>query len=171
MFVVGGPFGAVNDYANAATGWIALSLAILLRMTDGGGWAADGAVLAAGAGALGLTWGTYLVVTSTTGYYLAGLVSTLGLAALGLWLLLAHAASGHTGVLGRGPARLGRVTGFLMAFGVLAVPGVVAGVDDLATAPWHSVVALGCAWLGAYILLPIWCLQLGRVREREAVPL
>src|SRR5262245_57439497 len=95
MFVVGGSFGTVNDYANAAVGWLTLVLAAVVRRAEGAegaGWAADLAVVAVVAAAVGMTWGTYLVVTGSTGYYLAGLVSTLGIAAVGAWLLLAHAA-------------------------------------------------------------------------------
>jgi hypothetical protein len=82
-------------------------------------------------------------------------------------MLLAHAASGPAGVLRRGPARLGRLTGALMAVGVLALPGVLSGVDDLAEAPWHSVVAEAIAWLGAYVLLPTWCLRLAGPPRRR----
>jgi hypothetical protein len=46
-----------------------------------------------------------------------------------------------------------------MGLGVLALPGAVAGVDDIATAPWHALVS-GVAWLGLYLLYPWWCLRL-----------
>jgi hypothetical protein len=167
FFVVQGPFGAVNDLANAGIGWLVLVLAALVRRADRDGWQADGAVAAAAAGAAAMTWGSWLVITGRTGFHLAGLVSTLGVAAVGLWMLLAHAASGPAGVLRRGPARLGRLTGALMAVGVLALPGVLSGVDDLAEAPWHSVVAEAIAWLGAYVLLPTWCLRLAGPPRRR----
>jgi hypothetical protein len=162
LYVVGGVFGTVNDWANALVGWWVLLLAVLVRSVEGDGWPANGAVTAAVAGAVGLTWGTWLVVTDTTGFYLAGLVSTLGLAGLGAWMLLAHTASGAVGLLRRGPARLGRVVGWLLVGGVLAVPGVLAGMDDFSDAQWHSYVAEASAWLGAYVLLPVWCVRLAR---------
>jgi hypothetical protein len=166
MFAGVEPLGTVNDYLNGAIGWLALALALRVRRRHRGGPAGDAAVVAAAAGAVGLSWGSWLVITGTTGYYLAGLVSTLGIAAIGLWLLLAGAASGRSGVLGpRGVrGRLARVTGWLMVTGVLALPGVLSGVDDLGAAPWHSVVAEACAWLGVYVLLPIWCAGLRRPR-------
>ncbi|MBC9820801.1 hypothetical protein [Terrabacter sp. MAHUQ-38] len=166
LYVVHGPFGTVNDLANAGIGWLALVLAALVRGADHEGRQADGAVLAAAAGAVGLTWGSYLVITETTGFYLAGLVSTLGLASLGGWMLLAHRASGAVGLLGTGPERLGRVVGWLLAGGVLALPGVLAGVDDIADAQWHSYLAQASAWLGAYVLLPVWSLRVARHLRR-----
>lgn len=166
LYVVGGVFGTVNDWANALAGCWALLLAVLVRREDDGGWPANAAVGAAAAGAVGLTWGTWLVVTETTGFYLAGLVSTLGLASLGAWMLLAHRASGADGLLGAGPARLGRVVGWLMVGGLLALPGALAGVDDFADARWHSYLAEASAWLGAYVLLPVWSVRLARHLRR-----
>ena len=166
FYVVHGPFGTVNDLANAGIGWLALVLAVLVRRADRHGWQGDAAVLAAAAGAVGMTWGSWLVVTDRTGFYLAGLVSTLGLAAIGLWMLLAQAASARTAVLRRGPARLGRVVGWLLTGGVLALPGVLAGVDDFGGAQWHSHVAEASAWFGAYVLLPVWTARLARHLRR-----
>jgi hypothetical protein len=166
LYVVGGVFGTVNDWANALVGWWVLLLAVLVRREDGGGWPANAAVGAATAGAVGLTWGTWLVVTDTTGFYLAGLVSTLGLAGVGAWMVLAHKASGAVGLLGTGPAQLGRVVGWLLVGGALALPGVLTGVDDFAEAQWHSYVAQASAWLGAYVLLPAWSVRLARHLRR-----
>jgi hypothetical protein len=166
LYVVGGVFGTVNDWANALVGWWMLLLAVLVRLERGGGWQANAAMGAAAGGAVGLTWGTWLVVTDTTGFYLAGLVSTLGLASLGAWMLLAHTASGTVGLLGTGPARLGRVLGWLMVGGLLALPGALAGVDDVADAQWHSHLAEASAWLGAYVLLPVWSVRLARHLRR-----
>jgi hypothetical protein len=156
--------GTANDCLNAGIGWLALALAVAVHRHDRSGWRGEAATLAAAVGALVLTWGSWLVITETTGYVLAGLVSTLGLSAIGLWLTLAHSASGQDGVLGRGAPRLGLVTGMLMALGAIALPGAVQGVDDLATAPWHVHVGQAPAWLGAYVLLPTWCLRLVRRR-------
>jgi hypothetical protein len=166
LYVVGGIFGTVNDWANALLGWWVLLVAVLLRLAEGGGWQANAAVGAAAGAVVGLTWGTWLVVTGTTGFFLAGLVSTLGLAAVGAWLLLAHAASRDGGLLATGPARLGRVVGCLMVGGLLALPGALAGVDDFADAQWHSYLAEGSAWLGAYVLLPVWSVRLARRLRR-----
>ena len=168
MFASVEPLGTVNDFLNAVVGWLVLAMALVVRRTQGPGLLAGAAVAAGALAAALLTWGTYLVVSGTTGYYRAGLVSSLGLAATGAWLLLAHAASGGSGLLDDGPARLGRVTGWFMAGGVLVVPSLVAGADDLASAPWHAWLAEGCAWLGLFVLLPVWSGRLRRALGRGA---
>jgi hypothetical protein len=149
--------GTLNDYLNAAIGWLALAVAVLVRRRDASGWGGDVATVAAAAGAVLMTWGSWLVITDTTGYVLAGLVSTLGLSAIGSWLLLVHTKNRD------GTPTLGRAAGAVMATGVLALPGVLQGIDDYSGAPWH-VYAAGVAWLGAYALLPAWCARLARAR-------
>ena len=128
---------------------------MLVRRRNPSGWSGDVAVLAAAVGAVLMTWGSWLVITDTTGYVLAGLVSALGLSAIGTWLLLVHQRTGG------GAATLGRATGAVMASGLLALPGVLQGVDDHSGAPWHVYVA-GMSWLGAYVLLPAWCARLAK---------
>jgi hypothetical protein len=152
-------FGGANDVANAVVGWLTLVLATIVHRAVGDSRLGFLPVACAAAGALLMTWGSWLVLTETTGYYLAGLVSALGVAAAGSWLLLAVAALERGGLLSRGAARLGRVAGAVMCLGVLALPGAVAGVDDIGTAPWHALVS-GVAWLGLYLLYPWWCLRL-----------
>jgi hypothetical protein len=156
-------FGPANDVANALVGWLSLALAVTVR---GAVDSRLGAlpVAAAAVGALLMTWGTWLVMTGTTGYYLAGLVSALGVAAAGAWLLLAVPDLARVGLLSRGTARLGRVTGAVMGLGLLALPGALAGVDDIGAAPWHALLS-GFSWLGLYLLYPWWCL---RARTRPA---
>lgn len=161
--------GTVNDYLNGGMGWLALALAVAVRRHDRSGRRGDVATLAAAVGALLLTWGSWLVITESTGYVRAGLVSTQGLSAIGLGLVLAHQGPGSDGVLARAPATLGLVTGALLALGAFALPGALQGIDDLAAAPWHVHVGQAAAWLGAYVLLPVWCLRLARRRPTEAI--
>lgn len=174
FFVVHRPFGRINDVSNAAAGWIALLLAVLVRQAAPDRPRAGADLVAAALGAVGLSWGTYLVVSGTTGFQLAGLVSSLGIAASGVWVLLAHASAtsatsatssasaGSTRVTGHGSGRLGRLTGWLMVAGILVLPGVLAGVDDPAELAWHSWLGEAAAWLGFYVLLPTWCFRLAR---------
>lgn len=163
MFAGLAPFGPVNDVLNGVIGWLAFALALAV-------WSAEGrpqslrallGLAAAAGGAVFLSWGAWLVVSGTTGYVLAGLVSTLGLGCLGLWLVLGHTGAGRDGVLGSGPARLGRVMGALMTLGVFALPSALAGVDEQSALEWHGYVAQGPAWLGA-AMLPVWCYRLAR---------
>jgi hypothetical protein len=125
------------------------------------------AVGAAVAGAALTVVGSTLVVSGTTGFFLAGLVSSVGFAGIGGWLV----------TLARGDAArawprrlrsLGVLAGGLMALGIVAVPGIVLRLDDLATAPWWIWVAeLG--WLGIYLAYPAWAIWTGRVHSRDTV--
>ena len=157
--------GTVNDCLNGALGWLALGLAVLVRREYSPDRRGDLGIAAAALGALLMTWGSWLVITDTTGYVLAGLASTLGVAAIGTWLLLVRKATG------RGAGRLGLAAGAVLVSGVLALPGVLQGVDAYSGAPWHVYVA-GVAWLGAYVLLPAWCrlLRAGLRRLDQSEP-
>lgn len=174
MFAGVTPLGKVNDVLNAALGGLALTLAVAAhraarqdgRRTGPFELAGLAGLASAAAGAVVLTWGTWLVVTDTTGWVLAGLVSTVGLTGVGGWLLLALRPGGHAEVFGVGAGTLGRVTGLAMVLGVLALPSALRGVDEQAAVPLYGVVGQGVAWLGAYVLLPVWCRQVVVTRQK-----
>jgi hypothetical protein len=91
----------------------------------------------------------------------------LGLPGLGAWLVVlnrgAAAASGWPGRL----QALGVAAGALMAVGIVTTPGIVLGLDDMATAPaWVWIGFLG--WLGTYVVYPAWAIWLGIVEARLA---
>ena len=171
FFVFGGPFGAINDVGNGALGLLSGTLAVLLRRLGGRPGPGDGA-LATGAavvGAVVTVVGSALILSDSTGFFLAGLVSGSGFALIGLWLVM---LSGWVGSTTGGPEplpqpRLGVVAGAVMALGLISVPGVVMGLDDMAAAPgW---VNLGdISWLGTYVLFPIWSIRVGRALGRSA---
>lgn len=152
FFVVGGPFGLINDLGNAVLGVFCAALAIARPDgTRGPGRAA--AVLGAAVTVLG----TLLVISGTTGFFLAGLVSAVGFALIGVWLL----------TTARGD-RLAVIAGAVMLLGFIGSPGIAAGWDDMGSAPvWIQ--AGGVSWLGTYVLLPVWSLRFGRVRARQAL--
>lgn len=151
FYAAGEPFGTINDIGNAALGLLSLILAWLLPTSRVlVGVAAVGAVLT--------VVGTVLVVTGVTGYYLAGLWSSAGFALIGAWLV------GSVRQVGRA----GMVAGVLMLFGLIGVPGIFLGIDDLDTAPWWTFVA-GFSWAGTYLLFPLWSLRLARQNRPERV--
>src|SRR5262245_57975684 len=81
FFVVGNPFGTLNDVGNAVTGVLSAALAWRCRtvMPGRSGGLAVGAATTGGA----LTVvASGLVVSGTTGYFLAGLVSSVGFAGI-----------------------------------------------------------------------------------------
>jgi hypothetical protein len=82
FFVVGGPFGTINDLGNGILAVLCGVLAFALY--------APGRTVAttvAVAGAATSVVGSFLVISDTTGYFLAGLVSAFGFALVGLWLI------------------------------------------------------------------------------------
>ena len=100
--------------------------------------------------------GSYLVMTNTTGYFFAGLVSAAGFALIGSWLLVL----GRAGVV---PAPLlAQITGAVMALGLVIVPGILWGLDDLDAAPWWILAAETSSWAGTSLLLPLWALDCAR---------
>lgn len=163
-FAVHGPFGTINDIGNAATGVLSAGLAWRLRRQIPGR-AAKVAVGAAIVGA-GLTVaGSTLVVSGTTGFFFAGLVSSVGFAGIGAWLMVLNKGDGMAAVLPRGLRSLGIAAGALMALGITVVPGIVLGLDDMATAPaWVWIGLLG--WLGIFVAYPAWAIWLASVEAR-----
>jgi hypothetical protein len=165
FFVVGGPFGALNDVGNGALGVLSGLLAITLWRAGaapppgGGGVTSSLALLGAGVAAVG----SLLILTDTTGFFLAGLVSSSGFALIGAWLIALNLWL-SSDAAARWPKRrvvLGVAAGTAMALGFISVVGVSMGLDDMDTAPvWIHVG--GLSWLGTYLLFPIWSIWFGR---------
>jgi hypothetical protein len=165
FFAVGGLFGPINDVGNGVLGVLSAVLAWSLRQS---GPAAQTAVAVAGVGAAVAVVGSALILSDTTGYYLSGLVSGAGFALIGAWLFAFNrwvAVADHERSTGRLPL-FGMVTGAVMMLGLVGVPGIAAGVDDMDSAPAYTFVA-GVGWLGTYLLFPAWAFLLSRTRERQ----
>jgi hypothetical protein len=164
FFIVGGPFGLLNDVSNAALAVLGGALAATwLRSTTLPSPSLRVATVLVPAGVVISLVGSTLVIFDITGYFLAGLVSASGFALVGTWLIAANLSAEKP--LGISPSRpqtiLGVVAGSVMAVGFVNVPGIVLGLDDQATAPlW--LLAAGPSWGGTYLLMPIWCLWLRR---------
>jgi hypothetical protein len=160
FFVVGGPFGTLNDVGNALLAVLAAALALTW-----GSPVPRAATSSAVVGAAIAVVGSALVISRTTGFFLAGLVSGVGFALIGAWLLVASRSLPPGGL-----RRLGTVAGASMLAGLVGVPAMVMRLDDMASAPgwvWLSFVG----WIGTFVLLPAWALWLGRApgRVRAAV--
>ena len=164
-FLVGGPFGTINDVGNATTALLSAVLASRLRSLVSGragevavGAAVVGAAIANAGGALG--------VSGTTGFLLAGLVSSVGFAGIGARLLALNRGE-RVMAWPRALRRLGIAAGALMALGIVAAPGIILQLDDMETAP--SCVWLGeLGWLGIYAIYLAWALWLGFTGIRPA---
>lgn len=160
-----GPFGPINDIGNAVLGLLTIPLAHQLTRTphraSGGGSVAGRlgfGVVVVGAGVTVV--GTVLVLSGATGFYLAGLWSGFGFALIGVWLVLLHWSKSA------GLRRAGLVAGVVMMLGLIGVPGILMGLDDMDTAPAWTFVA-GISWAGSYLLFPAWSLRLARQDSPE----
>jgi len=105
--------------------------------------------------------GSILIIFDITGWYLAGLVSSTGSALIGIWLLVANRLQRYSARLPRRLITLGMTSAIFMILGWLAVPGVIARIDDPQLAPWFVNAGL-VNWVGTYLLYPVWCLWLSR---------
>ena len=155
---VGGPFGTLNDLANAL---VAVLSAVLAAQTAARLRVPAAAVVAAGAGAALMVVGSWLVITGRAGWVLAGLVSAAGAAALGAWLVTASVTGKRAGKLALPVARLGAASGTLMMLGVLTLPDIVARVDIWEDLHWYGIAGF-IGWLGLYLGYPAWCALLTR---------
>jgi hypothetical protein len=157
LFIVGGPFGRVNDVLNAAIGVLSAILAIVVYRAIGGSPTAIGLAVA---GAAITVVGSWLVMTGTTGFQLAGFVSAIGFALIGAWLVASLA-----GPLGQslspGLVRFGFAAAGLMIVGLIGIAGVALGIDSAADTPWWLWL-YGIGWLGTYVAYPAWCLLVAR---------
>ncbi|HEX6875229.1 MAG TPA: hypothetical protein VF165_06180 [Nocardioidaceae bacterium] len=164
FFIVGGPFGFINDVSNAALAVLAGTLAVTwLRSAERPSPSLRVATALALLGVAAAGVGSTLIIYDITGYFLAGLVSASGFALVGTWLIAANLSAGKPpGVSSsRRQTILGVVAGSVMAVGFVNVPGIVMGIDDQASAPlW--LLAAGPCWAGTYLLMPIWSLRLHR---------
>jgi drug/metabolite transporter (DMT)-like permease len=163
-YAVQGPFGTINDIGNAATGVLSAGLAWRLRRQLPGR-VANAALGAALVGAAFTVVGSALVVSGATGFFFAGLVSSLGFAGIGAWLVVLNTSDAFVATVPPRLRSLGIAAGALMAVGVVAVPGIALGLDDMGAAPaWVWIAFIG--WFGTFVVYPAWAIWLASVETR-----
>lgn len=163
FLTLGEPFGTLNDLANGIAGMLCGLLAWMLFTQHPLKPPLLGQLTVALAfiGALLVVTGTVLVVLRITGAVLAGWYTAVGNALIGIWLAVFSYSVLPTSALPRNLCVLGRVTGILMAVGLVALPAIVARTDSMESMAWYLNLAfLGV--VGAYILFPVWAIWLGR---------
>jgi hypothetical protein len=154
FYAVGEPFGTLNDIGNAALGVLSLALAWLLQSPR----------LLVGVAAVGTVLtvvGTVLVMTGATGFYLAGLWSGAGFGLIGVWLVGVWLVG-----ISRRMRPTGMIAGVVMLLGLVGIPGIFLGIDDMDSAPVWTFVA-GVSWAGTYLLFPAWSLRLARQAQPD----
>jgi hypothetical protein len=121
------------------------------------------ALVVALVGALVVAVGAVLVISGIRGWFLAGLYMAVGNALIGLWLLGLNYSAQHTHSWSHSLVIFGIVTGIIMALGLVAIPGILRGIDAWDTAPWYVNYVGQAGALGWLVLYPIWCIWLGRI--------
>ena len=163
MFTVDLFFGPVNDVFNGIFGLTSAVLAwrfFPAHRAKLPGISQVALALALVGAILGIV-GSALILADFTGFLLAGLYSGLGNALIGLWLLIFSYSMQNSDLLPRRLLWFGFVVGAFMSLGLLGIPGIFAGIDDMASMPGYLYVALS-GWLGTYLLYPIWTIGLGK---------
>lgn len=159
----GNPFGTLNDICVALGGLLSGCLVWNLYPTHHL-HAPRESRIALGLGLMGaclVPIGSALVILNITGWLLAGLVTTFGYALIGLWLVGLNYSALNWSAFPRNLAQYGLITGWIMAIGLFAVPGILTGIDAMETASWFTRIALFVGGLGWNVLYTIWCIGLG----------
>jgi len=156
-------FGTLNDICVALGGILSGGLAWKLYPTHHSHAPRESRfALAFGlAGACLVPIGSALVVFNITGWFPAGLVTTFGYALIGLWLVGLNYSALNWTAFPRTLARYGLMTGWFMAIGLIAAPGILTGVDTMERASWFVWTALFAGGFGWNVLYTIWCTGLG----------
>ena len=163
FFTVGEPFGTLNDSLSALLGVGSAILAWRLYAEHHAGsplLAQTGVALAFLGAALAVV-GSVLVIFRFTGWLLAGFYTGLGYAFVGGWLAIFCYTLMQRGIFPHRLLTFGLVSGILAAFGVVALLGIIAGIDSPAAMPWYLNLAY-VGYLGSLLYL-IWTIWLGRV--------
>ena len=164
FFTVGQPFGTLNDIC---IGLVAILSAVLAWLLYPGHHAqspllSQVALILALLGSLVVVVGSELVISGVKGWFLAGLYMAAGNALIGLWLLGLNYSALQGSSWPFSLTILGLVSGVILAFGLLTIPGILSGIDSMESAAWFVNIGQAGA-LGYLILFPIWCVLLGRV--------
>jgi hypothetical protein len=97
----------------------------------------------------------------------AGSVSSVGFAGIGAWLIVINASRDAVDVWPGNLRAVGVVAGALMALGIVTLPGIPMGLDEMDTAPgWLWLGMMG--WLGTYVVYPAWAIAMGVLETRRA---
>jgi hypothetical protein len=99
--------------------------------------------------------------SAARGALLAGLAESLGFALVGGWLIVLNRSISAAPRWPRRLPTLGIAAGAIMLIGVVVIPAIASGVDDMDTAPTYVWIGF-VGWLGIFFLYPAWCLWFGK---------
>ena len=168
FFVVGGPFGTLNDICNGITGILSGLLAWKLSRKS---HSSAFFLTVSSIGTLGVVIGSILIIYDITGWYLAGLYTSAGYALIGLWLSALNYSVRQIKPWPHRLVNLGFISGIMMALGLLTLPGIINRIDDWSSGPWYINYVGQLGSLGYLLLYPLWCILVGRnliLKENQA---
>jgi hypothetical protein len=165
FFTVGQPFGTLNDVFICVTALLSLALALMLYPSFHARLPSLSltALVIGLAGVVLVVAGSVLAISGRSGFYLSGLYMSAGYALVGLWLMALSYSALRADALPHGLSILGVIAGAMMALGLVAIPGIVRGVD---TKEYQLTVVnaiLGTSWMGYFAVFPVWCVLQGRM--------
>jgi hypothetical protein len=120
------------------------------------------AFVIAAIGAVLVVVGSALAIFGVKGWYLSGLYMAAGNAMIGLWLLGLSYSGLKGSYLPHGLGIFGVTIGVIMTLGLVAIPGILKGID---TSEYEISIVNLIWWVSSIGYLagyPVWCVLLGR---------
>jgi hypothetical protein len=163
FYTVGGPYGTLNDIFNGVAGILSGLLAWMLsaQFLSTSSWMRQVAPILAAIGAVVVVIGSILIIFDFTGWMLAGWYTTVGNALIGIWLFLFSYSGRQSNLLPHNISTFGSVVGAIMSVGIIAIAGILTGVDSEESVPVYLNLAY-LGYVGTYLLYPAWAIWLGR---------
>jgi hypothetical protein len=164
FFALGPPFGDCSDTLAGLTAILSAGLAMLLfpQLRGQSPQLASAGLALAILGGFIAAFGSVLTVTRAANWFVAHQYIAAGDALLGLWLIILNRSVGAVDAFPNGVVTVGIFAGTVMALGLAAIPGIMAGAESEKTAPWISRYIGTAGNLGALFLYPVWGIWLGR---------
>jgi hypothetical protein len=163
FYTLGGLFGTLNDIFNGIAGILSGVLAWMLasQFRTNSTLLVRASLVLAMIGAVIVVLGSLLIIFDITGWVLAGWYTTVGNALIGVWLLAFSTSMRRSALLPGSLSTFGLIVGILMVVGIIAIPGILMGVDSTDSTPGYLNLAY-LGYVGTYFLYPAWTLWLGR---------
>ena len=111
-------------------------------------------------GAIAVAFGSWLIQTGRADVELSSYYFFFGNGLIGLWLLVLNRTARQQETWPRNLTQLGSIASFFMMLGLLALYGIILGLDGSVYSP--LIMVTGLSFFGTGILYPVWCLWLGR---------
>jgi len=153
--------GALNDTTNALASILSAVLASKLHPTlqKQSPRFSLLALIGTWAGAIAVTYGSWLILTGTSDVQLSSYYFFLGNGLIGFWVWMLNHSARQQAVWPENLTRWGMIAGGFMMIGLLGLYGILLGLDGADFSP--LIMTTGISFLGIGIFYPAWCLRLG----------